>query len=54
MPVHKKEIKFSKENYRPISTLPHISKVYERCLHDQVSNFFEDVFSKYQCGFCKS
>ena len=30
-----------------------ISKVYERCLYDQISNFFEDVFSKYQCGFRK-
>ena len=27
-----------------------ISKVYERCLYDQISNFFEDVFSKYRCG----
>ena len=30
-----------------------ISKIYERCLYDQTSNFFEDVFSKYQCGFRK-
>ena len=53
VPVHKKKSKFSKENYRPISILPNISKVYERCLYDQISNFLEDVFSKYQCGFCK-
>ena len=53
VPVHKKKSKFSKENYRPISILPNISKVYERCLYDQISNFFEDVFSKYQCGFRK-
>ena len=45
--------KLSKENYRPISILPNISKVYERCLYDQMSNFFEDIFSKYQCGFRK-
>ena len=51
--MHKKKSKFSKENYRPISILPNISKVYERCLYDQISNFFEDVFSKYQCGFRK-
>ena len=28
LPVHKKKSKFSKENYRPISILPNISKVY--------------------------
>ena len=53
VPVHKKESKFSKENYRPTSILPNISKVYERCLYDQISFFFEDVFLKYQCGFRK-
>ena len=41
------------ENYRPKRSLPNISKVYERCLYDQILNFFEDVFSKYQCGFYK-
>ena len=40
VPVHKKESKFSKENYRPTSILPNISKVYERCLYDQISFFF--------------
>ena len=34
IPVYKKK---SKENYRPISILPNISKVHERCLHDQIS-----------------
>ena len=39
VPVHKKKSKLSKENYRPISILPNISKVYERCLYDQMSEF---------------
>ena len=52
-PVHKKKSKFSKENHRRKSILPNISKVYKRSLYDQISNFFEDVFSKYQCGFRK-
>ena len=51
--MYKKKSKFSKENYRPISILPNNSKVYERCLYGQISNFFEGVFSKYQCGFRK-
>ena len=34
--LHKKKLKLSKENYRPISTLPNISNVYERCIYDQM------------------
>ena len=51
IPAHKKKLTLSKENYRPISILPNISKVYERCLYDQISDYFEDILSKYQCGF---
>ena len=46
--VHKKKSKFFKENSRPISILPNISKFY-----DQISNIFKDIFSKHQCGFRK-
>ena len=53
IPVYKKRSKLSKENYRPSSILPNISKVYERCLYDQLSKYFEARFSKFQCGFCK-
>ena len=51
--VHKKKSKLSKENYRPISVLPNISKVYERCLYDQMTEFFDNIFSKYQHVFRK-
>ena len=50
--VQKKK-KFSEENYRPISILPNISKVYDRSLYDQMSNYFEVVLLKYQCAFRK-
>ena len=53
IPVYKKKSKLSKENYRPISILPNFSKVYERCLYDQISKYFETRFSKFQCGFRK-
>ena len=43
----------NKENYRPISILPNLSKVFEKCIYKQVSNIFENLFSKYQCGFRK-
>ena len=47
VPVHKKKSQLSKENYRTISILPNISKVNERCLYDQMSEFFYNIFSKY-------
>ena len=53
VPTHRKKSKLSKGNYRPISILPNISKVYERCLYDQMSSYFKNVFSKYQSGFRK-
>ena len=52
-PAYKKKSKNSKDNYRPISILSNISKIYERCLYDQIQNFFEKILSKYQCGFRK-
>ena len=36
-----------------MSILPNISKVYERCLYDQLSAYFDNIFSKLQCGFSK-
>ena len=40
-------------NYRPISILPTLSKVYERLLYPQSYGYFDDIFSKYLCGFRK-
>ena len=52
-PAFKNGSKTDKSNYRPVSILSNISKIYENCLYEQLSNFFEDIFSKYQCGFRK-
>ena len=53
-PVHKKDSKSEKNNYRPVSILSNISKVYERIMFKQMSEFFESsFFSKYQYGFRK-
>ena len=52
-PVHKKGSRYDKGNYRPVSILPNLSKVFERCLHKQISHFFDTILSKYQCGFRK-
>ena len=52
-PVFKKNARTSKNNYRPVSVLPVISKIFERLICNQLSAFFEEIFSKFQCGFRK-
>ena len=51
-PVIKKKSRINKENYRLISILPVISKIFEKLIFKQLM-FFEPVFSKHQCGFRK-
>ena len=51
--VYKKGSRFEKNNYRPVNILPVLSKVFEKCLCKQISSYFDDIFSKYQCGFRK-
>ena len=48
-PAFKKKSKTSKDNYRPISILPNVSKIYERCLYNQMQTYFDDILCKYQC-----
>ena len=50
-PAYKKGNRSEKGNYRPVTILPNISKVFERCIYKQMSQFFEGIVSKYQCGF---
>ena len=49
-PIYKKD---DKTNYRSISILPNLSKPYERSTCNQISPYFDSVFSKFQCGFRK-
>ena len=51
LPAHKKKDKSDIENHRPISILPTLSKIYKRCMFDQMYKYFDQVLSKYQCGF---
>ena len=53
IPIHKKDDKTDKENYRPIRILPNLSKVYERLMYNQIYPYFGTLFSKFQCGFRK-
>ena len=52
-PTFKKGDRLLKSNYRPISILPTLSKIYERILYQQMYIHFDNVFSKYLCGFRK-
>ena len=51
VPIHKKDDTTDKANYRPISLLPTISKVFERLLFDRMLPFIEKKLSNLLCGF---
>ena len=52
-PVFKKGFRGSKDNYRPVSILPIISKIFEKLLSKQIIIYMDKFLSKYQCGFRK-
>ena len=52
-PLFKKDDNTDKSNYRPISVLPSISKIFERLMFKQLSTFIEIKISQYLCGFRK-
>ena len=43
-PLFKKDDNTDKANYRPISVLPSISKIFERLMFKQISNLFKSKF----------
>ena len=51
IPIFKKDDPFEKANYRPISLLLSLSKVYEKLIYQQLSTFFENKLSPLLCGF---
>ena len=52
-PVHKKDDIHTIQNYRPISILPTISKIFEKVVYEQIQTYFlqNNLFSKSQYGF---
>ena len=52
-PDFKQGSRNQKENYRPISILPIISKIFEKLICRQLSNSFDNIHSKFQCAFRK-
>jgi hypothetical protein len=56
LPIYKKDDHSKINNYRPISMLPSISKVFERVIHNQLYDYFDcnSLFYQGQYGFrCK-
>ena len=52
-PVYKSGAKDSFDNFRPISILPALSKIFEKCVHKQLMDHFENnhLISERQFGF---
>ena len=47
----KKKDPQAKENYRPVSVLPVLSKVFERLMQKQINSFITDHLSDFLCGY---
>ena len=52
-PLHKKLETIKKENYRPVSLLPVVSKLFERIMQKQMVVYIEQFLSPYLCGYRK-
>ena len=50
-PIFKKDDPFLEKNYRPVSILPTLSKIYERLLSEQLSDHFNSIFHDYLSAF---
>ena len=50
-PLYKKQDNLSKKNYRPVSVLTFLSKVYESIINDQMCVRFTDIFENMLCAF---
>lgn len=55
-PLHKKSSKTEAGNYRPITLVPILSKIFEKVMCARLTNFFvkNDVINKQQHGFIKN
>ena len=52
-PLHKKLENILKENYRPVSLLPVVSKLFEKLMQKQMKSFIETFLSSFLCGYRK-
>ena len=56
VPLYKKGDKNNESNYRPVSILPVISKIFERIIYNQLNDFLcsHNLIYEYQSGFRRS
>ena len=52
-PIFKKDDRTLVKNYRPVSLLPNVSKVFERILQTQLLSYMEKFLSPVLCGYRK-
>ena len=52
-PVHKEGETTNKKNYRNISLLPVVSKIFEKLMQSQISLYAENFLSPFLCGYRK-
>ena len=52
-PIRKKNGRTEKSNYKSISVLSNVSKIYERCLYDQIYSYFDKYFQGISAVFVK-
>ena len=52
-PVFKKEDASLLKNYRPVSVLPVVSKIYERIMQKQILEYIDKHLSPHLCGYRK-
>ena len=53
-PVYKKLDPSDKANYRPVSVLPLMWKLFEKLIYDQLYEYLENFLSTLLCVFWKS
>ena len=53
-PVYKKLDPSDKANYRPVSILPLLSKVFEKLIYDQLYEYMKNFLSELVCRFPKA
>ena len=54
IPLFKKTDPFDKSNYRPVTLLSHMSKVFERIIYNQINEYSEPFLSNLLTGFRKN
>ena len=52
-PIHKKADKTAMKNYRPVSLIPIVSKLFERKMYDQIMVYINESLSPYLFGYRK-